>query len=473
MSSDRTRNPFELHDNRLATTDEYGNRIYLYPEDVKGKWKSRRNIVYGILIFLFMILPWLHYKGMQIILLNIPQREFIFFGYIFYGHDAPFIIFFLFGFLVLIGLLTAMWGRVWCGWACPQTVFIQAIYGTIERLVEGKARARRRRDQGPITLNKFFLKGVKWLLFLLVSLHLSHSFLGYFVGTRELLHISAQSPTENLTLFGVMWFFTLLFLFDFGWFREQFCIIACPYGRFQSVMMDESSKVVAYDEKRGEPRRGGALKDEEGDCINCYHCVSVCPTGIDIRRGSSQLECIACTQCIDACDAMMVRLGRAPGLIRYSSENERAGKKSSVLRLRIVLYGAALIAITLAFIFSLGKRFEMDIEFIRAVGAPYTVQEQTGEVTNRFVVNINHHEDEPAFLIFEVDESLRDSVSLIIQRSPYPVQKGRNSVSVFLRFPKGVLQDGSLKLPVTIYHKPDMGELFLIETREVNLVGPF
>jgi len=325
----KNKNLFELDPERLATTDEHGNRIYLYPEDVKGVWKTRRKRFYWFLIGLYLILPWIYIKNRPALMVNIFEREFTFMGFTLHGVEPLLFFTLLATGLFLMAFLTSLLGRVWCGWACPQTVFIQSIFLKIEALVEGKARVRRELDLSPWNMEKFFKRFLKWSLYLLVSLHIAHTFVGYFVGPRELLFITTHSPSENWGLFLGTMIFTAIILVDFGWFREQFCLVACPYGRIQSVMMDENSLVVSYDAKRGGPGKGteGVLKEKEGDCINCYNCVKVCPTGIDIRRGT-QLECIACTQCIDACDDIMTKLHKPKGLIRYSSEVEIQGKKS-------------------------------------------------------------------------------------------------------------------------------------------------
>lgn len=466
-------NPFDLPTERLATTDEEGHRVYLYPEDVKGPWKIKRHIVYTLLIFIFMVFPWIHYKGKQIILLNIPAREFTFFGETFLGHDAPFIIFFLLGFVLSMGLITSLWGRVWCGWACPQTVFIQAVYGRIERFIEGPARRRQKRDAGALSFEKVALKSLKWLLFTLVSLHLSHSVLGYFVGTHELLKISTQSPMDNWTLFVIMLFFTGLFNFDFGWFREQFCVIACPYGRFQSVMMDENSLVVAYDNQRGEPRRSKEVsKENEGDCVNCYHCVKVCPTGIDIRRESAQLECIACTQCIDACDEIMIRVGKPRGLIKYTSENMMKGLKQNWVRPRVIIYAVLLMGVLGAFVFSIQKRQEIGLAFIRGSGEPYSLVDQGINVLNRFSLKIENADKTDIPLLLKLDQEFENSVEVVIPRTPYMAKPGHNSVGVFFRFDKTLLDSGSLKLNVHAYKQSHDEEPVYLKTIEVNLVGP-
>lgn len=461
-----------MSNERLTTTDEEGHRVYLYPEDVKGRWKNYRQAFYTFLIFIFMFLPWIHYQGRQIILLNIPGREFTFFGHIFYGHDAPFLVFVLLLFILFMGFITTLFGRAWCGWGCPQTVFIHSIYGRIERWIEGPARRRQKRDQGGWTFERLMLKSAKWTVFLLVSLHISHSFLGYFVGARELLQISLGSPTEHLTLFVTMLFFTGLFLFDFGWFREQFCLIACPYGRFQSVMMDEHSLVVAYDPVRGEPRRSkGVDKNDEGDCVNCGHCVRVCPTGIDIRDGASQFECIACTQCIDACDEIMIKVNKPQGLIRYSSEAEARGDKIKWFRGRSFVYVALLLLVLGAFSYNLEKRSELDVVILRAGGAPFQVIDQGQAYLNRFSLRFSHHDETPLKVKIRL-KNPSENISLVSQRTSFELQIGQTSTQLFMRFSPELLTQGRAKVELEVVDEQSQPEQIL-KTLEVSLVGPF
>jgi cytochrome c oxidase accessory protein FixG len=458
---------------RLTTTDELGNRVYLYPEDVKGPWKRRRQTVYAVLIFVFMVLPWFHFQGQQVILLDIINRKFIFFGHTFFGHDAPFLFFILLGFVLLMGLITALLGRVWCGWACPQTVFIQGVYSKIERWVEGSARKRQKRDQKPWNFENLSLKSLKWLLFTLVSLHLSHSFLGYFVGTRELLQASLQTPYENLGSFSAMLFFTGLFLFDFGWFREQFCIIACPYGRFQSVMMDEDSVVIAYDEKRGEPRRiKGLPRDLEGDCVNCLQCVRACPTGIDIREGAAQLECIACNQCIDACDDIMTRLNRPKGLIKYTTEKELKGEKTQWVRPRSIIYATLLTIVLVAFALSLETRQDLDAVIIRKGSTPFQVLEKGKTLLNRFSIKLSNNTNSPMSVSISAQSVSGEKLEIAGQTLDFKLKEGHGEKQFFIKFPPQILTNGSAKAFINIEYSPLNKGNEQQQSKEISLVGP-
>jgi cytochrome c oxidase accessory protein FixG len=464
-----SKNKFELHDERLASTDEAGHRVYIHPENIKGKWRDRRTLFYSFLVILYLVLPWIHFKGKQIILLNIPAREFTFFGATFFAHDAPLFLLILLAFVFTMGLLTSVLGRVWCGWGCPQTVFIDLIYGRIEQLVEGKARARQKLQEMPWNLEKISKKSLKWFLFTIVTLHISHSFLGYFVGTRELFWITLSPPSEHMTLFSIMIFVTAVLLFDFGWFREQFCIIACPYGRLQSVMMDESSLVVAYDKKRGEPRRGTIEKQGEGDCINCYHCVKACPTGIDIRRGT-QLECIACTNCIDACDDIMRKLKKPEGLIRYDSEANLEGKKVKTFDIRRIIYSIAIVIVLSLLGRSLLHIGDLKATLIRGGSKPYTERSLEGgvkEIGNLYRLRVDYKGSANKLVSLSVPKA--SNIKIVTSRNPFKLSgKKSKDVIVHFRFPQSTLTRGSASVVLTF---SDQAGKKMLE-KEVSLVGP-
>ncbi len=462
------KNPNELHEERLATTDEGGHRVYLYPEDVKGKWRTRRTWVYNTLILLYLFLPWLNVGGKQSILLDIPKREFTFFGVTLLGHNAPILIFVLLGFVFLIGFITSIWGRVWCGWACPQTVFIDAIFNKIEVLVEGNARKRKKLDNAPLDLQKFLKKTLKWSLFILASMHIAHSFIGYFVGVRSLVGITLHSPFDNIALFGATWSAVAIILFDFAWFKEQFCLIACPYGRFQSVMMDQNSLVIAYDYNRGEPRRQkGQSKDEHADCVDCYACVKACPTGIDIRRGT-QLECIACTNCIDACDEVMLKVGKPEGLIRFETEQGLKGLPTKRFSIRNGFYLSTVILLFLGFFIQFQGTKELDIVMLRGSKTPFTVL-NSGEnkiIANHFKINLSYEGSALEKILITQDNK---DIKLIIPRNPVVLKETMNHTNAFFRFSPSILNKGSKKINLNFINPVDNK---VIKTMEVQLVGP-
>lgn len=478
--SEKKKRYFEIDTSRLHTTDEKGNRVYVHPEDLKGWWKSQRLKVYWFLIAVYLILPWIYWNGKQVVLLDIAGREFRFFGLTFLGHDVPYVLPFLLAGALGIAIVTVLWGRVWCGWACPQTVFLDSIFRKIETFVEGNSRKQRELDEMPWNKEKMWKRFVKWSLFTLVSTHITHSFLGYFVGTRELLEITMTSPSENMPLFTAMLFINGVILFDFGWFREQFCIIMCPYGRFQSVLMDEDSLVVAYKADRGEPRKGPEIpKEEQGDCVNCYQCVRVCPTGIDIRNGT-QMECIHCTACMDACDNIMEKINKPKGLIAYSSENKLKGVEKPKRRLRLAIYCTLFLGLISVGLYALSGKDSLRLLVQRPTGNPFTVSDKliagSPVVTNHLRLEFYHQAEKPWELFFEVDPALAEKgMELVTPHRPFVLRrKGRNVANVFLKFPKSFLSEGSLSTFLTVQRvDPSSGELKTVMQKDIYLMGPY
>lgn len=459
---------------RLATTDESGKRVFIFPADVKGVFRRYRTITQTILIVILLILPWIKIGGEQAVLLNILERKFSIFGLTFWAHDGPLIFFILAMFTIGLAFVTAFWGRVWCGWACPQTVFIDGVFRRIEQLVIGSNVKRKMLAQSPTNAKKIIKLSVLWFLFLIVSLIITHSFLAYFVGAEKLVGMTIHNPSENWTIFVIMAFLTTLILFDFGWFREQFCIIMCPYGRFQSVLIDDDSVNIAYDEKRGEPRRGTAPQGEnEGDCIDCYKCVAVCPTGIDIRRGL-QMECVACTACIDACDEVMEKIGKPKQLIKYASENQLNGIKTKYFSARRMVYSVLLIAITSLLVISIYNREDLDITILRAQGTPFkTVEdEEFGEkIINHFKTHLKNHTFDDKNMSIALPEKMKnEGIEIITQNNNFILEAGSGyKFHFFLKFPPGLVKKSGNRI-VEVQFLDLVGKQTIL--REVKLVGP-
>jgi cytochrome c oxidase accessory protein FixG len=437
--TDPARKTLEPPEQVLPTMNQDGSRLWVHPRLSQGRfWRSRRIVAY-VLMFVFFIIPYLRVAGKPLILLDLPRREFTLFGTTFLPTDMVLFQLLFVSVMIAIFLFTALLGRVWCGWGCPQTVYMEFLFRPIEHALEGGFRGSKRFDrQGGVHPRRL----LKWAIFLVLAMFLAHTFLAYFVGVETLLRWIRQSPVEHPTAFFVMAATTLLILFDFGWFREQTCLVACPYGRLQSVLLDRRSMIVGYDSRRGEPRRKGIADRpaEAGDCIDCRMCVQTCPTGIDIRDGL-QMECIHCTQCMDACDAVMTRIGRPVGLVRYTSRAELEGLSRSWLRPRIVLYPAAL-AVTLGlFVFLLGTRSDTDVTVLRGRGAPYTV-EQDGSVVNQVRVKVVNRGD--AERRYTVELAGAEGARLIAPINPLPVPAGAMRESgVFVVLPAGSFREGT------------------------------
>ncbi len=384
----------------LSTLENDGSRRWLYPKLSKGNlWKRRRVLAYFLIVF-FVVLPHLRFGGKPLILLDIAARRFVFFGHTFLPTDTLLLALLMLGVFITIVLATAFFGRVWCGWACPQTVYMEFLFRPIDRWFEGTAGKGGKPKRKPTGL----MAVARFAIYLLLSMLLAHTFLAYFVGTEKLAVWVRSSPLEHPTAFLVMGATTGLMLFDFLFFREQLCLIACPYGRFQSVMLDRQSLIVAYDEKRGEPRKKGRHVEGEqaGDCVDCNQCVVVCPTGIDIRNGL-QLECVNCTQCIDACNNVMDRVGSPRGLIRYSSQDALAGKPPKLLRLRTIAYPLLLTAVAIGFLTVLSTKFAFDASVLRGRGNPFE-QAAGGIITNNFLLRLRNRTDDERTYQIEVLE---------------------------------------------------------------------
>ncbi len=394
----------------LSTLTRDGKRRWLYPTPEKGRFWHQRRILGWALIALFVALPIVRINGKPAVFLDVVQREFTFFGFTFYPTDTFLLLLFGIAALTSIALLTALLGRVWCGWGCPQTVYLEFVFRPIERLIEGKEHVRKRRNEGPWSFDKAWRKALKWGVYAVFSIAVAHVFVSYIVGWESLLDWMTGSPFEHWGFFVLMAGTSALALFDFGFFREQMCTIVCPYARFQSVLLDEDSMIVSYDPNRGEPRskrskktieqEEAGLMPSKGDCIDCFACVRTCPTGIDIRDGL-QMECIACTQCIDACDTIMDRIGKPRGLIRYTSEHALEDQPTRIARPRTVLYSVLLLAVTVMFTVALTTRGAYDVEVGRVTGMPFT-ELPDGQIANRVRFRVQNQTTQPTAFSVEV-----------------------------------------------------------------------
>ena len=369
---------------RFSGVDDQGRRETIYPAKVSGVFARRKLVVHSILLLIYISLPWLTFNEQPVFWFDIPERHFVFLGMVFNAQDFYLFFFLLSGIGFVLIVASALWGRIWCGWACPQTVFLDGVFRRIEYWIEGTAMRRRRMDHGSWTYSIYIKKTLKHTIFLLVCLFLTHVFLSYLVPVRDLMKMIFDDPRENLSVFRWMLFITLMIYFNFAWFREQWCLVMCPYGRLQSALQDDDTVLIGYDSIRGEPR-GKVRSADKGDCVDCKRCVAVCTTSIDIRRGL-QLECLGCTQCIDACDEIMVRLGRPTGLIRYDSLNGFEGRQKRFFRPRVFLYlGAALLGLLVCALMAFNLS-PVDIHVSRGSGAPFIIDGE--QVRNRFLVRL-------------------------------------------------------------------------------------
>lgn len=356
----------------------------MYPRIIKGKLYRYRNILSYILLLLLFSSPFIKINGEQLILLNVLERKFVFFGVIFWPQDFYLFVLALLTLIVFIVMFTAIFGRVWCGWACPQTIFMEMVFRKIENWIEGDHTAQRKLNDSPLTMIKLLKKGAKHFLFLFVSFLISNIFLAYFIGSDTLIKIISEPPAKHISGFISICIFTLVFYFVFSYLRELVCTVICPYGRLQGVLLDNQSMIVAYDYERGEPR-GKLVKGTEqniGDCIDCNLCVHVCPTGIDIRNGT-QLECINCTACIDACDMVMDRINRPQRLIGFKSEDQI--KTGTHFRLSRKMYGYSVVLLVLMSVLSglLISRSDIETTILRAGGTLYQLRDN-GTVSNLY-----------------------------------------------------------------------------------------
>ncbi|MDQ8190302.1 cytochrome c oxidase accessory protein CcoG [Roseibacillus persicicus] len=382
----------------VTTINDDGSHYVLHPADVRGKFTVMRRLVAAVMLFVYVALPWIQINGNPAVFLDVAHRRFHLFGLTLAPQDLWVLFFLISGLGFTLFFVTSLLGRLWCGWACPYTIFLEHIFRRVERLIDGDAPARRKLAAAPWNFEKIWKRVLKHGIYILSAFLIAHIFLSYFVSLKSLYGYMRENPLAHFTPFAVAAFLTVVLYGCFAFFREQFCIIMCPYGRIQSVLTDDDTMIIGYDEKRGEPR--GAKGKVEGDCIDCRRCVNVCPTGIDIRNGL-QIECIGCSACVDACDEIMVKVGRPKGLVRYDSLNGLAGLKRRILRPRIFLYLGLAGLGTAAMIGAVTQRARpYTWSVTRMQGPPYYTDGNA--VRNHYQVLLINKRNQPATVTFDL-----------------------------------------------------------------------
>ncbi len=393
----------------LATASKEGKRRWLFPKKVDGRWFRRRTVVSWFLLGIMFIGPFVKIHGNPLLMLNIVERRFSILGQIFWPQDAAIFAVAMLLFLTGIVVFTAAFGRLWCGWTCPQTVLMEMVFRKIEHVIEGDAPEQKKLDAAPWDGAKILKRGAKHTVFFGLSFLISNWLLSYIIGLESLLEIIVDHPGNHIAGLSFMMGFTVIFYLIFARFREQACTFICPYGRFQSAMLDENSMVVAYDNRRGETRarlrrsQPPPLRAAEGvgDCVNCRQCVSVCPTGIDIRNGL-QMECVNCTACIDACDNVMDRLGWKRGLIRYGSLNSIERGEPFRFTPRMATYSAVLTGLIALFLVLIFTRSAIDATLLRAPGGLFQ-ENADGRISNLYTVKVINKSQQDMAVTFRVE----------------------------------------------------------------------
>lgn len=369
----------------LSTIRADGSRKFVHPSDVHGPFTTWRRVVALVLLVVYVALPWITVNGFPAVFLDVQQRRFHFFGLTLAAQDLWIGFFLVTGLALALFYVTSIFGRIWCGWTCPYTVFLEHLYRRVERWIDGDGPARRRLEDAPWSLSKISRRVFKHAVFIAISAVIAHVFLSYFVSIKSLYGMMRSSPAQHVEAFVIVVSLTGALYFSFSWFREQFCIILCPYGRMQSALTDDNSVVIGYDKKRGEPRGKVTAEKSAGDCVDCRRCVQVCPTGIDIRNGL-QLECIGCAACVDACDDIMIKLKRPKGLVRYDSHNGLQGGRTRIIRPGTVFYTVVLLVWAAAFTVAITWISPLRASVVRMGGASFYVD--NGVIRNQFQLRV-------------------------------------------------------------------------------------
>lgn len=458
----------------IATVDKDGKRIWLYPKKPKGKFYNARTIVSIVFLLLFLITPFIKINGEPIMLFNILERKFIIFGLLFMPQDFHLFVLAMLTFIVFIVLFTVIYGRLFCGWVCPQTVFMEMVFRKIEYWIEGDANEQRKLDRADWSPEKFRKKILKHLVFFVIAVVVSNYFLAYIIGMDNVIKIIKEPISQHIVGFAMMVVFSGIFYGVYSRLREQVCTTICPYGRLQGVLLVPDSIVVAYDNVRGEPR--GKLKKanpleeiqaavaKQGDCVDCKLCIHVCPTGIDIRNGT-QLECVNCTACIDACDEVMDKIGKPRGLIRYDSLNGIKKGERHLFTTRVKAYSIVLTVLLLIDILLISARTDVEATILRSPGQMFQEVDST-HISNLYTYQIINKtkEDMP------IDLKIKDDLASIkfIGNAPAAITTGKMAEGAFfIVMDKSKLEGVKTVLYIEVYSHGKQ-----IDKVKTSFVGP-
>lgn len=453
----------------IATVDKKGKRIWLFPKKPGGTLHQWRVVVTVVLLFIFFSGPFLKIGGRPFLLLNIFERKFVVFGQAFWPQDFVLLAITLITFFVFIILFTVVFGRIWCGWMCPQTLFMEMVFRKIEYWIEGDGPAQQRLRDEPLSLRKIGKKLFKHSLFILISALIAHTAMAYLIGIDQTFEIIHHSPSENLAGFMGLVGFAGIFYAVFAKFREQACTAVCPYGRLQSVLLSKDSIVVAYDWLRGEPRsklrKHPVTEIKSGDCIDCKLCVHVCPTGIDIRNGT-QLECVNCTACIDACDEVMLKINKPQGLIRYASYNSIQNGVMKLITPRVIGYSIVLLGLIGLLSFTLLTRSDVETNVFKVSGTLYQRSED-GFITNLYNVEFVNKTFEDLPLEIKVESPVTASLVKADGKAITAPAEGLLKVIYFIKIPAASITTARTVVILGVYKDGK-----LLEKVKVKFIGP-
>ena len=453
----------------IATVDKKGKRIWLFPKKPGGTLHQWRVVVTVVLLFIFFSGPFLKIGGRPFLLLNIFERKFVVFGQAFWPQDFVLLAITLITFFVFIILFTVVFGRIWCGWMCPQTLFMEMVFRKIEYWIEGDGPAQQRLRDEPLSLRKIGKKLFKHSLFILISALIAHTAMAYLIGVDQTFEIIHHSPSENLAGFMGLVGFAGIFYAVFAKFREQACTAVCPYGRLQSVLLSKDSIVVAYDWLRGEPRsklrKHPVTEIKSGDCIDCKLCVHVCPTGIDIRNGT-QLECVNCTACIDACDEVMLKINKPQGLIRYASYNSIQNGVMKLITPRVIGYSIVLLGLIGLLSFTLLTRSDVETNVFKVSGTLYQRSED-GFITNLYNVEFVNKTFEDLPLEIKVESPVTASLVKADGKAITAPAEGLLKVIYFIKIPAASITTARTVVILGVYKDGK-----LLEKVKMKFIGP-